>query len=69
MGIDVCLHEGVRYPGAGVTDSLELPCGCWGLNLGPLEAQPVFVTTEPSLQPGKECFKQSNQGLEKWLSW
>jgi hypothetical protein len=28
------------------------PCGCWGLNPGPLEEQPVLVLlTEPSLQP------------------
>ena len=29
-----CLHEGVR---TGVTDSHELPCECWELNLGSLE--------------------------------
>jgi hypothetical protein len=27
------------------------PCGCWELNSGPLEEQPVLLTTEPSLQP------------------
>jgi hypothetical protein len=26
----------------GVTDACELPGGCWELNLGPLEPQPVF---------------------------
>ena len=31
--------------------SCELPCGCWELNLDPLEEQPVLLTTEPSLQP------------------
>ena len=41
----------VRSPGARVTDSYELPCGCWELNLGPLEEQPVLLTTEPFLQP------------------
>jgi hypothetical protein len=50
-----CLHvylcEGVRSPVTGVTDSCELPCGCWELSLGPLEDQPVPLTTEPSLQP------------------
>ena len=25
-------------------------CGWWGLNLGPLEEQPVPLTTEPSIQ-------------------
>jgi hypothetical protein len=29
----------------------ELPCGCWELNLDPLEEQPVFLTTEPTLWP------------------
>ena len=24
-------------------------CGCWELNPGPLEEQPVLLTTEPSL--------------------
>ncbi|ERE77141.1 E3 ubiquitin-protein ligase [Cricetulus griseus] len=33
--------KGVRSPGTGVTDSCELPCGCWELNRGPLEELPV----------------------------
>jgi hypothetical protein len=33
------------------TDGCEPPCGCWELNSGPLEEQPVLLTTEPSLQP------------------
>jgi hypothetical protein len=33
-----------------VTDSCEPPCGCWELNPGPLEEQPVVLTIEPSLQ-------------------
>jgi hypothetical protein len=32
------------------TDGSEPPCGCWELNLPPLEEQPVFSTAEPSLQ-------------------
>jgi hypothetical protein len=27
------------------------PCGCWELNSGLLEEQPVLLITEPSLQP------------------
>jgi hypothetical protein len=42
-------YEGVRFPGTRITDSWELLC--WELNLGPLEEQPVLLTTEPSLQP------------------
>ena len=30
-------EEEVRSPRTGVTDSCELPCGCWELNPGPLE--------------------------------
>ena len=32
-------------------DGCEPPCGCWELNSGPLEEQPVLSTVEPSLQP------------------
>ena len=47
----VCLYKGVRSPGIGDTDSYEVPCGCWELNLGPLEGHPMLLTDEPSLQP------------------
>ena len=33
------------------TDGCEPPYGCWELNSGPLEEQPVLLTSEPSLQP------------------
>ena len=46
----VCLCEGVRSSGARVTDRCELSCGCWELNPGPLEEQPVLLTTELSPQ-------------------
>ena len=36
--------------------SCELPYWCWGLNPGPLEEQPVLLTTELSLQPLWFCF-------------
>ena len=49
--LHICLHEGVRSAGTGVTESWELPCGCWELNSVPLEEQPVFLTTESSVQP------------------
>jgi len=35
------------------TDGCGPPCGCWELNSGPLEEQPVLLTTEPSLSPKK----------------
>ena len=37
-------------PGTVITDGCQPPCGCWDLNSGPLEDQPVLLTTEPSLQ-------------------
>lgn len=40
----------IRSPGAEVTGSCELPCGCLKLNLDPLETQLVLLTVEPSLQ-------------------
>ena len=39
------------FPEIGVTDGCELPCGCWELNLSPLEEQPVLLTTKSPLQP------------------
>ena len=35
-------EEGVGPSGTGVTDG----CGCWNLNLSPLEEQPVLVVTD-----------------------
>jgi hypothetical protein len=37
------LEKGTSSSGTGVTDSYELPCGCWELNLGLLEEQMVLV--------------------------
>ena len=47
---------GVRSPVTGVPDGSELPCGYWELDPGPLEEQPMLLTTEPSLQPLNFCF-------------
>ncbi|KAL6069243.1 hypothetical protein STEG23_019702, partial [Scotinomys teguina] len=46
--VPVVGEDSIGPPGAGVTDSCELPCGCWELNLDPLEEQPVLFTSEPS---------------------
>ena len=40
-----------QIPWTWITDGCESPCGCWDLNPGPLEEQPVLLTAEPSLQP------------------
>ena len=59
-------EEGVGSPGSGVTDSCgATPLRCWELNLGPLECQPVHLTTEPHLQP--ICFLR--QGLHISQRW
>ena len=34
-----------------IIDGGDPPSGCWGLNSGPLEEQPVLLTTETPLQP------------------
>jgi hypothetical protein len=44
-------EEGIRSPEIGIADGCEQPQGCWELNLGPLEEQPVSLTAEQSLQP------------------
>ena len=46
------LEEGVISSTMAVTWYCELPCGCWELNPGPLEEEPVPLRAEPSPQPG-----------------
>lgn len=44
-GFYACTRVCVRVsdtPGTGVTDSGELPCGYWEVNLGPLKEQPAL---------------------------
>lgn len=54
----VCQCEVVGSLGVtGVTDSYELPSGCWDLKWGCLEEQPVVLTAEQSLQPYLKCLK------------
>ena len=42
--------RGVRLPRAGATNDREVSYGSWESNLGPLEEQPVLLTTGTSLQ-------------------
>lgn len=44
-------EEGVGFPGTGVVDAYEPPCGYWESNLDALEKQTVYLIAEPSLQP------------------
>ena len=43
-----------------IIDGYEPPCCCWELNSGPLEEQPVLLTSEPSLQPLHTISIESN---------
>lgn len=42
-------QNSIRCPGLELQRA-EPPCGCWEPTLGPLEEQPMVLTTEPSLQ-------------------
>ena len=65
MSAYVCVpsvpEKDIRSPETGVTESCELPCGCWESNPGPLKEQAVFLTAEPSLQSQKQMFIHNNQ--------
>lgn len=45
------MYVWVRVHDPGVTDSYELPWGCWELNPGPLEEQPVLLTVSHLSSP------------------
>lgn len=51
----VCLvskrtEEGSGSPGTRIKDGCEQSCDCWELNAGPLEENPVLLTSGLSLQ-------------------
>lgn len=54
MGTFVCMQSALQKR---ASDSvIELPNGCWELNVGPLQEQPVvLLSPEPCLQP-QNCF-------------
>lgn len=41
-------EEDIESPGTKITVTCALQCGCWELNPGPLEEQPVLITTKLS---------------------
>jgi hypothetical protein len=43
-------EEELDSPRNGVINDEEWPCGSWELNMGPLEDQPLLLTSEPSPQ-------------------
>lgn len=53
------LYMAVRFPGPGITDRCELPCGFWKWNADPPEDQPVPLNAKPSLQPLPGSFKNN----------
>ena len=66
--LHVCLCESPRSPGTGVTDSCELSCGSWELNLGPLEEQSLLLlTTKPFLYLYLHPSTSPNPHHKKWL--
>jgi hypothetical protein len=54
-----------------VTDGCEPPCGCWDLDLGPLEEQSVLLTAEPSHQAREINFygKNFRNNKDCWEAW
>lgn len=44
-------RRGCEIPISGTVHTGELPCGCWELDLGVVQEQPVFLIAEPSLWP------------------
>jgi hypothetical protein len=48
--------EDIRAPGTGISDSCELPCACWELNLSPLEVQSVLLTLSHLSSPHHAVF-------------
>ena len=75
------LHTHYKRASDPITNGYELRCGCWELNLGPLEDQPVLLTTETFLQPCLPCsyrlicelsfwcYYLSAMTLLTWWSW
>jgi hypothetical protein len=52
MGIlSVCISIFHKRASDHITHGFELPYGCLELASRPMEKQPMFLTTEPSLQP------------------
>ena len=46
----MCVYVRCHIPWNWSSRQTKLSCGCWDLNPGPLEEQPVLLTTEASLQ-------------------
>jgi hypothetical protein len=60
-GLPVYMPAGQKRTPDLIIDGCEPPCGCWELNSGPLEEQPVLLTSEPSFQSPFSALKQSQE--------
>ena len=49
--LPACMPAGQKMAPGLITGGCEPPCGLWELDSGPLEEQPVFLTSEPSHHP------------------
>ena len=49
--LSACMFAGQKRAPDLIIDGCESQCSCWELNSAPLREQPVFLATEPSLQP------------------
>jgi hypothetical protein len=69
--LQACMPSGQRRVPDLIIDGYEPPCCCWELNSGPLEEQPVLLTSEPSLQPSSPHFLRKSLLLNWtfWLDW
>jgi len=62
-----CLLTYKKRASDSFTDGYEPLYGCWELNSGPLEEQPVLLTTEPSLWLTRG-FNTHAHSLFNWVS-
>jgi hypothetical protein len=50
-----------------IPDGCEPPCGCWDLNSGPLQEQPVFLLfVEPC---GKALLPNARAEISAYVGW
>ena len=61
-------RRGPGFPGIVETEGCEQPCGCWELNMGLREEQPVPVGTVASLQLLLFNFDTGTH-MSLWLAW
>lgn len=61
-------EDSARSPGTVAVDSCEPLCGCWILNLSPLEERQVLLTGEQSLQP-QMILKKKTKKPTRVMSW